>query len=240
MHKNIKTLSTIAALLATSGIVSAQGLALPGTIEIPEESKAGYVNAGGNAIRTGLNECLQLGSFSADNQINACEGIDDEAEAAAKAAADAEAAAKAAADAEEAAKAAAEAAPAPEPVTKAPIVTTATLGGSALFATNSSDLTPASEQALGELVAELETYQEISAIEVVGHTDSTGQADYNLALSERRAAAVEQFLTAAYPDAIVTSSGLGEASPVATNSTREGRAENRRVEVQVTAKGVVE
>ncbi len=239
MHKNIKTLSTIAALLVSSSVVSAHTVALPGTIEIPAGSQ-GYVNIGGNAVRTTAGNCLKLGGFSEDNQVNACEGIDDEADAAAKAAAEAEEAARAAAEAEEAAKAAAEAAPAPEPVAKAPIVTTATLGGSALFGSNSADLTPASEQALGELVAELETYQEISAIEVVGHTDSTGDADYNQGLSERRAAAVEQFLAAAYPSATVTSSGLGEASPIATNSTREGRTANRRVEVQVTAKGVVE
>lgn len=239
MQKNTKTLSAIAALLVTSTVVSAHSVALPGDIEIPAGSNS-YVNAGGKAIRTGLGECLKLGGFSEDTQVNACEGIDDEAELAAKAEAEAEEAARAAAEAEEAAKAAAEAAPAPEPVTKAPIVTTATLGGSALFGTNSSDLTPASEQALSELVAELETYQEISAIEVVGHSDSTGQAEYNQQLSERRAAAVEQFLAAAYPSATVTSSGLGEASPIATNSTSEGRSANRRVEVQVTAKGVVE
>jgi OOP family OmpA-OmpF porin len=101
-------------------------------------------------------------------------------------------------------------------------------------------LNQASEQALSDLISQLEKFQEISSIDVVGHTDSTGEASYNQALSERRAAAVEAFLAAAYPNVPVSSRGMGEDSPVATNSTREGRQLNRRVEVQVTAKSITE
>lgn len=225
MNKKIGTLSAIAAVvLSTSAInLNAQGLALPGTIEIPS-GNGSYINSGGDAVRTGLGDCLRQGSFSEDGIVNACEGIEEVEEA----------------EPEPEAEAEPEPAPAPEPVEKEPIVTTATLGGEALFGLNSADLTPASEQALASLVSELEAYQEISAIEVVGHTDATGEEDYNLQLSERRAASVEAFLQAAYPDATVTSRGLGESSPIATNSTREGRALNRRVEVQVTAKSVTE
>ena len=134
----------------------------------------------------------------------------------------------------------AEAAPAPEPVTKEPIVTTATLGGEALFENNSAELNAASQQALGDLATELGKFQEITSIDVIGHTDSSGEADYNQGLSERRAAAVEAYLASVYPNVQMSSSGMGENSPVATNSNREGRQMNRRVEVQVTAKSITE
>lgn len=227
MNRDIGTISTIAALLLGSSIVVAQTQALPGTIEIPS-GNTGYVNVGGEALRTGLGDCFKLSDFSEETQVDACEGIDSTADAAGDASdGDSE-------SAEE------QAAPAPEPVAKEPIVTTATLGGEALFSSNSADLNPASEQALAELISQLEKFQEISAIQVTGHTDSAGDEAYNQDLSERRAAAVESFLKAAYPNVDVTSSGMGETSPVATNSNREGRALNRRVEVQVTAKSITE
>ena len=220
MNNRISTLSSIAALLLGSSVVYAQGVALPGTIEIPENSDA-YANSDGNAIRTGLNDCLRVGTFNEENQVNACEGIEEPVEVVEP-------------------EPEPEPAPAPEPVAKEPIVTTATLGGEALFDTNKSELNASSEQALADLISQLEKFQEITSIEVVGHTDSTGAESYNQTLSEERATAVEQFLNAAYPNVNITSRGLGETSPVATNSTREGRQLNRRVEVQVTAKSITE
>ena len=230
MNRNIGTISTIAALLVGSSNVLAQTQALPDVIEVPSDN-AGYVNVGGDALRTGLGECFKSGDFSDESVINACEGIDDEADAKA---------AEAEGEGDDAAATAEAAAPAPEPVAKEPIVTTATLGGEALFDSNSAELNSSSEQALAELVSELEKFQEISAIQVTGHTDATGDEGYNQTLSEERAAAVESFIKAAYPNVDVTSNGLGETSPVATNSTSEGRAQNRRVDVQVTAKSITE
>lgn len=223
MNIKIGTLSSIAALLLSSGIANAQGLALPGTIEVPSGND-GYVNSGGNAVRTGLGECLKQNSFNEEVQVDACEGIEEEPEPVVEPEPEPEP----------------EPAPAPAPVEKEPIITTATLGGEALFETNSSDLSAASEQALAELVIELQDFQEITSIEVSGHTDSLGEESYNQGLSEERAAAVETFLAAAFPNVPVSSIGLGESSPVATNSTRDGRALNRRVEVQVTAKSITE
>ncbi len=224
MNKKISTLSSIAALLLGSSIVNAQGIALPGTIEIPSGSSS-YPNAGGLAIRTGLGDCLRLGGFDDENQVNACEGIEDEV-------------VEAVVEAEPAPEPAP--APAPEPVEKAPTVTPVSVSGETLFDTNSAKLNATSEQTLGNLVAELLELQEISSIVVVGHTDATGDEDYNQALSERRAASVEAYFQAAFPEAEVSSSGMGESSPVATNSTREGRSQNRRVELQVTAKSITE
>ena len=73
-----------------------------------------------------------------------------------------------------------------------------------------------------------------SYIEVVGHTDDVGDDDYNQELSEQRAETVRDYLvkTGVDPSKIVTV-GAGESMPITTNSTAEGRAENRRVEVFV-------
>ena len=129
--------------------------------------------------------------------------------------------------------------PPPEPPAE-PIITTATLGAEALFDFDQATLSNASEQALSDLLTQLEKFQEISEIEVVGHTDSRGSEEYNQGLSERRAQSVADFLTAAYPNVNVITRGLGESAPVASNSTPEGRQLNRRVEVQVTARSVTD
>ena len=73
-----------------------------------------------------------------------------------------------------------------------------------------------------------------SYIEIVGHTDDVGDDDYNQELSEQRAETVRDYLvkTGVDPSKIVTV-GAGESMPITTNSTAEGRAENRRVEVFV-------
>ena len=210
-------IAPLAALLL-GGVALAHDVALEGPIEVPEGSDA-YVNADGMAVRTGGGECLRLGGFSEEKQVDACEGIEEVAEAP---------------------EAALEPAPPPEPVEAEPIVTTATLGGEALFDTDSAELIAASEQALADLLVQLESYQEISDIEVVGHTDSRGAEAYNQQLSERRAQSVQAFLQAAYPDVEITARGEGETNPVATNTTPEGRQLNRRVEIQVTAKSVTD
>jgi len=130
--------------------------------------------------------------------------------------------------------------PEPEPPAPQEIVSIATLGGKALFATNEDKLNGEGEQALADLLVQLERFQEITAIFVTGHTDSRGSEAYNQDLSDRRAATVASFLQAAYPDLDIASQGMGESSPRETNSTAEGRQANRRVEVQVTAKSVTQ
>lgn len=71
-------------------------------------------------------------------------------------------------------------------------------------------------------------------IDVNGHTDSTGSVAHNQALSERRAASVANYLAARGVDQRRMSTlGFGASQPVASNATPEGRAQNRRVEVQI-------
>jgi OOP family OmpA-OmpF porin len=73
------------------------------------------------------------------------------------------------------------------------------------------------------------------SVQVEGHTDSTGSEQYNQALSERRAESVRRyFVDAGIPASIITAVGFGEGSPVDTNATAEGRANNRRVVIRAT------
>jgi len=73
----------------------------------------------------------------------------------------------------------------------------------------------------------------IKSVNVTGYTDSTGPEAYNQGLSERRANAVKAYLEDKGVSN-VSASGAGESNPIADNSTREGRAQNRRVEIDVS------
>ncbi|MCB1181923.1 OmpA family protein [bacterium] len=99
------------------------------------------------------------------------------------------------------------------------------------FATNSDELTPESFAVLEKVVESLKAYPEVN-IEIQGHTDSTGSAEYNLDISSRRAVTVRLFLVGrGIASSRLTAVGYGEGQPIADNGTREGRAANRRVEL---------
>ena len=67
-------------------------------------------------------------------------------------------------------------------------------------------------------------------VEVGGHTDSQGNSDFNMDLSQKRADAVVEALTArGIPEDAITAAGYGDTQPVADNDTEDGRAANRRV-----------
>ena len=95
------------------------------------------------------------------------------------------------------------------------------------------ELMPRSYVELKKLLKLLQDYPQF-AIEVCGHTDSTGEDDYNRTLSERRARSVVDFLNAnGIPPGRTRFKGCGSAQPIATNSTAKGRQLNRRVEFVV-------
>jgi OmpA-OmpF porin, OOP family len=101
------------------------------------------------------------------------------------------------------------------------------------FETNSATLTADSSSALDAVAADLMKYPRLK-IEVEGHTDSVGADGYNLKLSERRANSVREYLVGRGVDAAqLTARGYGEARPEADNASAEGRAQNRRVAMQV-------
>ncbi|WP_164520843.1 OmpA family protein [Vibrio aphrogenes] len=77
---------------------------------------------------------------------------------------------------------------------------------------------------------------DLKSITIVGHTDSVGTEEYNQTLSEKRAQAVADYLVSqGFDSSLISVSGEGEASPVADNSTVEGRSQNRRADVTVSA-----
>ncbi|WP_157632744.1 OmpA family protein [Hoeflea sp. 108] len=98
------------------------------------------------------------------------------------------------------------------------------------FDTDKADIKPESEPTLKE-IAKLLGDNPALAVAVVGHTDNQGKFDYNIDLSNRRAAAVKSVLVSQYGiDAgRLTAAGAGMMAPVATNDNDEGRAKNRRV-----------
>ncbi|MBD3657520.1 MULTISPECIES: OmpA family protein [Marinobacter] len=102
------------------------------------------------------------------------------------------------------------------------------------FPTNSSVIDDRYDDEIRRVADFMEEYPETS-VEIAGHTDSLGAADYNQMLSQRRAEAVAARLTDALGVASdrVTAVGYGEAEPVADNGTADGRAENRRVEARI-------
>jgi outer membrane protein OmpA-like peptidoglycan-associated protein len=108
--------------------------------------------------------------------------------------------------------------------------TVITLDGSVLFVTGKSELTPLARQRLDDVAKALnETDQHIT---IAGYTDSQGNDATNLRLSQERADAVRAYLVQQGVSADrVKSIGKGEAEPVASNDTPEGRANNRRVEI---------
>lgn len=108
-----------------------------------------------------------------------------------------------------------------------------TMGQDVLFATNSYTVRPDQANNLYAIGQNLLRYPQ-SRVEVVGHTDSTGDAAMNQTLSERRAGAVlSVLLQSGVPSQRLTAYGRGENQPIASNLTPEGRQANRRVEINI-------
>ena len=103
------------------------------------------------------------------------------------------------------------------------------------FETNKSTLTSTAKANLDKLVPVFNQYPDTN-IQIYGFTDSTGSAEYNLNLSNQRAASVKSYLSGkGLASSRFVTTGLGIADPIATNETVEGRSQNRRVEFAITA-----
>lgn len=135
-----------------------------------------------------------------------------------------------------AAPAPAPAAPTPAPVAAAPTSEKVSYAADAFFDFDKAVLKPAGKQQLDELVANLKSV-DLEVIVAVGHTDSTGPKAYNQKLSERRAESVKAYLAGKGIDANrIYTEGKGSSQPVADNRTKEGRAKNRFVGIEVVGK----
>jgi len=108
-----------------------------------------------------------------------------------------------------------------------------TFASDVLFPINSSYLTDQAKTALLEFVEVAKDHPDAN-IQVDGHTDATGTAEYNKWLSDKRAISVKVFLTSAgIAGSRISTEGYGLEKPVAPNNTPEGRQKNRRVEITI-------
>ncbi len=107
------------------------------------------------------------------------------------------------------------------------------LTSGASFALGGSTLSTADKSGIAELASKLKG-ETILRVSIGGHTDDRGANAFNQRLSEKRASAVKAELVANGIDAgVISTVGYGESRPVASNSSREGRAKNRRVEIKI-------
>jgi len=106
--------------------------------------------------------------------------------------------------------------------------------GNITFATDSSNISADFYQVLDSVALVINEFEK-TYVDVIGHTDSTGRAEYNQQLSVARASSVARYLESqkVVPQRINTQ-GMGQNAPIASNDTAEGRALNRRVEIRLT------
>jgi OOP family OmpA-OmpF porin len=127
-------------------------------------------------------------------------------------------------------------APAPAPAPKpapAPVKEKVTMAADAHFDFDKAVLKAEGKAKLDDLVGKLKAVN-LEVVIAIGHTDSIGSNAYNQKLSLRRASAVKAYLVSKGIEANrIYTEGKGETQPIADNKTKEGRAKNRRVEIEV-------
>lgn len=175
----------------------------------------GYVQSLGGTVKSGFGLCWRTGYWTPQMATAEC---------------DPDLVPKQASGATPAPAVSAAKTPAPPPK---PVVEKVSLRVDALFDFDKSVVKPQGKTELDKLVAQVKDIN-LEVIIAVGHADWIGTDEYNQKLSERRAAAVKAYLVSkGVPANRVYTEGKGEKQPVADNKTPEGRAKNRRVEVEV-------
>jgi OOP family OmpA-OmpF porin len=176
--------------------------------------EAFWSDSNGVVVKDGQGNCLRTSFWTAADGV--CPG------------------AKQAAPAPAPAPVAAMPAPAAATPISTPVVTKKTFNAGALFAFDSAKLTPAAEKELAQLATEAKSLKQLNLVLVEGHTDNIGTAAYNKQLSIKRANAVRDALVKNGVAADkIQAKGYGFEKPVASNKTKEGRAQNRRVEITI-------
>jgi OmpA-OmpF porin, OOP family len=210
MNKLAKLVFAASAVVAISASAQAQTDAKALT------PASGYVqDARGIVVRSGTGLCYRTGYFTpADQKVAGCDGF-------------AAGAAKPDPAKPDAAK---------PPAKPAPVFVAAekvSLAADALFDFDKAVLKSEGKAKLDDIASKLKGI-DLEVIIAVGHTDSVGSDDYNQKLSIRRAEAVKAYLVSkGIADDRVYTEGKGESQPVADNKSADGRAKNRRVEVEV-------
>ncbi|BCO30350.1 membrane protein [Thiohalobacter sp. COW1] len=194
-------------------ILVASTITLTGTATAASERTCSYVyDSAGMVVRDSAGDCVRTSGWRPEGAIAECEPDMKKPEPVAEP----------------------EPEPAPVPAPQ-PVYKTVNLGAGALFDLNSDALRAEGKRELDQLVSDLGQLSDVQSIQIAGHTDSTGDAAYNKDLSVRRANAVKNYLLEKGVDpSIMTTVGWGETKPIADNSTRAGRAQNRRVEITIS------
>lgn len=213
----MKKLNTVASLFATAALAAAAtGVSAQTVVD-------NWVDSNGNVWKNGTNElCWRNATWTPATAARGCDGAlvppPPPAPAPAPAAAPTPAPAPAARPA-----------PAPQP----PAATKVTYAADAFFDFDKAVLKPEGRAKLDDLVGKVKDIN-LEVVIAVGHTDAIGSDSYNQRLSVRRAEAVKAYLVSkGIEKNRVYTEGKGEKQPVADNKTSEGRAKNRRVEIEV-------
>jgi OOP family OmpA-OmpF porin len=228
MHKRLLSVALSTAFIG--GCSSMQKDMIVDTDTVQQAS--GYlVDSDGNLIKSASGDCILNGSWSEASIIEACDPTSTLASSKQT-------------PAPVVPKVAPVTTPLPEakPVQteaeQAPVLETVILSSRAFFSHNAEALSSKGDNAMRQLIAKLGDYSTIEKIEIIGYTDSHGSNKYNMQLSQKRADTIKGFIVDTYADADISVIGAGESNPVASNNTAEGRQQNRRVEIRVTAKMV--
>ena len=219
----MKKLNKVALMFAAAALATAAGAQTRVTAADGGNRVDNWVNGSGEIVwKNGTNElCWRDASWTPATAAKGCDGALVVAPAPAPAAAPAPAPAPAAA------------APAPAPAPQPPAATKVTYAADAFFDFDKAVLKPEGKAKLDDLVGKVKDIN-LEVIIAVGHTDSVGTDTYNQKLSVKRAEAVKAYLVSkGIEKNRVYTEGKGEKQPVADNKTSEGRAKNRRVEIEV-------
>jgi OOP family OmpA-OmpF porin len=221
-RRTMKKLNKVALLFAVAALTTAAGAQTRVTAADGGNRIDNWQNGSGELVwKNGTNElCWRDAFWTPATAAKGCDG-------ALVVAAPAPAPAPAAAPAAPAAR------PAPAPAPQPPQATKVTYAADAFFDFDKSVLKPEGKAKLDDLVGKVKGIN-LEVIIAVGHTDSVGTDAYNQKLSVRRAEAVKAYLVSkGIEKNRVYTEGKGEKQPVASNRTAEGRAKNRRVEIEV-------
>ena len=222
----MKKLNKVALMFASVALATAAGAQTRVTAADGGNRIDNWVNGTGEIVwKNGTNElCWRNANWTPATAAKGCDGA---------LVAQAPAPAPMAAPAPGAAPAAPGARPATPPAPQPPAATKVTYAADAFFDFDKSVLKPEGKAKLDDLVGKVKDIN-LEVIIAVGHTDSVGTDAYNQKLSVRRSEAVKAYLVSkGIEKNRVYTEGKGEKQPVADNKTSEGRAKNRRVEIEV-------
>lgn len=205
MSKNQQRVAHLAILV---GVVAASGLSAVQAQEMY------WKDSGGNWVRDSYGNCVRSSDWRSGQYTPGCDPQPEQAEASKVEVSKFEA-------------------PLPAPTS---IPEAIALEVDALFPFDSAELTAEGRQAVDEIAAQLKDVERIDSITIDGYADAMGPEEYNLKLSERRAKAIrDELVRMGLNPALMQVRAHGEADPVASNDTPEGRRQNRRAVVSINA-----